>query len=79
MKRQQKVDLTGKVAVVTGARIKIGFEIALILLRNGAHVIATSRFPKNTASRFSKVKDFDTWKHRLLVYGVDLKNKDSIF
>jgi NAD(P)-dependent dehydrogenase (short-subunit alcohol dehydrogenase family) len=45
--------LTGKVALVTGARIKIGMEIALILLRNGARVIVTTRFPKNAAQNYS--------------------------
>lgn len=78
-KRFQRTELTGKVAVVTGARIKIGFETALILLRNGATVIATTRFPKNAVNRFAKVEDFQEWKERLLVYGLDLKNKDSIY
>ena len=54
-KRLPKHDLTGRIALVTGARVKIGYYIALILLRNGAQVIATSRFPNDTAVRFSKV------------------------
>jgi len=40
------------IALVTGARIKIGFEIALKLLRDGATVIATSRFFKDAYLRY---------------------------
>ena len=54
-KRTQICDLKGRVAMVTGARVKIGYQTALILLRNGATVIATSRFPHDTALRYSKV------------------------
>ena len=38
-------DLTGRTALLTGARVKIGFEIGLKLLRAGATLIATTRFP----------------------------------
>jgi NAD(P)-dependent dehydrogenase (short-subunit alcohol dehydrogenase family) len=58
MKRNQICDLSGKVGILTGGRIKIGYQIALILLRNGATLLVTSRFPKEAALRFSKEKDF---------------------
>lgn len=53
-KRSQTANLTGKVALVTGGRIKIGFEIALQLLRAGARVIVTTRFPRDAAMRYAK-------------------------
>src|SRR5690349_8306419 len=42
-KRTQEKDLTGKIAVITGGRVKIGFETAIRLLKNGCTVIVTSR------------------------------------
>lgn len=44
-KRSQQTDLTNRVALVTGGRIKIGYQIALRMLRDGARVIITTRFP----------------------------------
>ncbi|MCC5638428.1 hypothetical protein LC593_21830 [Nostoc sp. CHAB 5844] len=35
-KRQQTADLRGMIAVVTGARVKIGYEVALRLFRFGS-------------------------------------------
>ena len=49
-KRRQTADLSGRVALVTGARVKIGYRIALKLLRCGAAVVATTRFPWTPAS-----------------------------
>ena len=57
-KRWQTADLKGQVAVVTGSRLKIGYHICLILLRAGATVVATTRFPIDSALRFSKESDF---------------------
>ncbi|KAG1695272.1 hypothetical protein DVH05_020651 [Phytophthora capsici] len=73
-KRLQNADLRGHIAVVTGARVKIGYEIALKLLRSGATVIATTRFPKDAAFRYAKEKDFETWKDRLQIYGMDFRD-----
>ncbi|KAL3667335.1 hypothetical protein V7S43_007562 [Phytophthora oleae] len=73
-KRLQNADLRGHVAVVTGARVKIGYEIALKLLRSGATVIATTRFPKDAALRYAKEKDFESWKGRLQIYGMDFRD-----
>ena len=52
-KRFQTADLTNQVAVVTGSRLKIGYHITLMLLRSGATVVATTRFPVDSALRFS--------------------------
>ena len=77
-KRIQDANLVGYTALITGARIKIGYQCALKLLRCGAFVIATTRFPINAASRFSKEKDFEEWKDRLSIYGLDLRNIGSL-
>lgn len=73
-KRLQTADLKDHVAIITGARVKIGYEITLKLLRAGATVIATTRFPKDAAFRFARENDFDDWKHRLQVYGMDFRD-----
>lgn len=77
-KRFQTSDLTGQVAVVTGSRLKIGFHITLMLLRAGATVVATTRFPVDSAERFSKEEDFHIWKDRLKVHGLDLRHIPSV-
>jgi NAD(P)-dependent dehydrogenase (short-subunit alcohol dehydrogenase family) len=73
-KRHQSTDLSGYTALVTGGRVKIGYHIVLKLLRAGARVIATSRFPKDCALRFSQEGDFTTWKDRLDIFGLDLRD-----
>lgn len=77
-KRFQNANLTGQVAVVTGSRLKIGYHITLILLRAGATVVATTRFPVDSALRFSKEEDFTDWGHRLHVHGLDLRHIPSV-
>ncbi|MDB4944596.1 MAG: L-fuco-beta-pyranose dehydrogenase [Labilithrix sp.] len=77
-KRFQTASLEGRVAVITGARIKIGFQAALMMLRAGAHVIVTTRFPRDAASRFAREEDFPKWQHRLEVYGLDLRHSPSV-
>ncbi|MFE0591224.1 SDR family NAD(P)-dependent oxidoreductase [Micromonospora echinospora] len=71
-RRHARCDLTGRTAVVTGGRVKIGFHTALKLLRDGADVIVTTRFPRDAARRFAAVPDADDWAHRLYVHGLDL-------
>uniref|UniRef100_K3X2E0 Oxidoreductase n=1 Tax=Globisporangium ultimum (strain ATCC 200006 / CBS 805.95 / DAOM BR144) TaxID=431595 RepID=K3X2E0_GLOUD len=73
-KRLQTADLRDHVAIVTGARVKIGYEITLKLLRSGAMVIATTRFPKDAAYRFARERDFDAWKDKLQIYGMDFRD-----
>ncbi|CDW89766.1 oxidoreductase [Stylonychia lemnae] len=78
-KRNQECDLRGKIALVTGGRIKIGYQIVLILLRNGAHTVVTTRFPKDAAIKLMKESDFNQWKDRLEIYGLDFKYVPSIY
>jgi len=77
-KRFQKADLRGQVALVTGSRLKIGYHITLIMLRAGATVIATTRFPADSAIRYAKESDFQEWGHRLKIHGLDLRHIPSV-
>jgi NAD(P)-dependent dehydrogenase (short-subunit alcohol dehydrogenase family) len=77
-KRHQSAPLPGRTALVTGARVKIGYQAAIKLLRSGARVIATTRFPRDAAKRYSAEEDFSEWGHRLEVYGLDLRHTPSV-
>ena len=77
-KRLQSADLSGRFAVVTGSRVKIGYEISLMLLRAGATVVATTRFPCDSARRFAREEDFSRWSDRLRIHGLDLRHTPSI-
>jgi NAD(P)-dependent dehydrogenase (short-subunit alcohol dehydrogenase family) len=77
-KRFQTADLHGRVAVVTGARVKIGYHAALKLLRAGATVVATTRFPHDAARRYAAEPDFADWSGRLHVHGLDLRHSPSV-
>ncbi|MEU3609565.1 SDR family NAD(P)-dependent oxidoreductase [Streptomyces sp. NPDC035033] len=73
-KRDARADLTGKRALLTGGRAKIGMYIALRLLRDGAHTTITTRFPKDAIRRFKAMEDSAEWLHRLEVVGIDLRD-----
>ncbi|WP_339657440.1 SDR family oxidoreductase [uncultured Maribacter sp.] len=77
-KRFQNANVKGQIAVITGSRLKIGYHITLMLLRGGATVIATTRFPVDSALRFSKEEDFMEWGHRLKIHGLDLRHIPSV-
>ena len=77
-KRNQSADLKGYRALVTGGRVKIGYRIVLKLLRAGAHVVVTTRFPKDCALRYSKEGDFSAWSSRLDIFGLDLRDIPSL-
>jgi NAD(P)-dependent dehydrogenase (short-subunit alcohol dehydrogenase family) len=77
-KRFQTASLAGRVGLVTGARVKIGFQTALKMLRAGARVIVTTRFPHDAALRYSREADFAEWKNRLHVHGLDLRHSPSV-
>ncbi len=72
-RRIETIDLRGKVALVTGGRIKIGHQIALRLLGWGAHVIVTSRFARDTARCFAAHPEFAGFRERLRIYPLDLR------
>ena len=77
-KRTLNTDLTGRIVLVTGGRVKIGFELVLKMLQDGATVIVTTRFPKDALQRFLNEKDSDVWENRLFVYGLDLRNLPAV-
>ncbi|MCB9261971.1 MAG: SDR family oxidoreductase [Flavobacteriales bacterium] len=77
--RSLGIELSGKTAIVTGGRIKVGFATALRLLRCNARVVVTTRFPGAAWSEFSKESDFAVWKDRLIIYGLDLRNLKAVY
>jgi NAD(P)-dependent dehydrogenase (short-subunit alcohol dehydrogenase family) len=77
-KRHQTADLRGRVALVTGARVKIGYQAAMKLLRAGAETVVITRFPQDAARRFEAEADASEWRDRLHVYGVDLRHTPSV-
>jgi NAD(P)-dependent dehydrogenase (short-subunit alcohol dehydrogenase family) len=77
-KRTELADLRGRVALLTGGRVKIGYQAGLKLLRCGAHLIVTTRFPRDSANRYSREPDFDLWKDRLEIFGLDLRHTPSV-
>jgi NAD(P)-dependent dehydrogenase (short-subunit alcohol dehydrogenase family) len=77
-KRDARTDLTGRRALLTGGRAKIGMYIALRLLRDGAHTTITTRFPKDAARRFAAMEDSGEWLHRLRIVGIDLRDPSQV-
>jgi NAD(P)-dependent dehydrogenase (short-subunit alcohol dehydrogenase family) len=77
-KREQTANLEGHYALVTGARVKIGYQAALKLLRAGAHVVVTTRFPTDAAGRYAKEPDFAAFRERLQIHGLDLRHTPSV-
>jgi len=77
-KRSPEGDLRGRVALITGARVKIGFYAALMLLRAGARVLVATRFPHDAAARYASETDFEDWADRLEVFGLDLRHTPSV-
>ena len=64
-KRTELADLKGRVALLTGGRVKIGYQAGLKLLRSGAQLIVTTRFPRDSAARYAREPDFAEWAQRL--------------
>ena len=77
-KRSELADLTGRVALLTGGRVKIGYQAGIKLLRAGATLIVTTRFPRDSAQRYAREADFSEWGHRLRIYGLDLRHTPSV-
>jgi NAD(P)-dependent dehydrogenase (short-subunit alcohol dehydrogenase family) len=77
-KRSELADLRGRVALLTGGRVKIGYQAGIKLLRCGAHLIVTTRFPRDSAARYAAEPDFKEWGHRLEIFGLDLRHTPSV-
>jgi len=76
--RGELADLRGRVALLTGGRVKIGYQAGLKLLRSGAQLIVTTRFPRNAAARYAQEPDFADWSGRLEIFGLDLRHTPSV-
>jgi NAD(P)-dependent dehydrogenase (short-subunit alcohol dehydrogenase family) len=76
--RDARTDLTGRRALLTGGRAKIGMYIALRLLRDGAHTTITTRFPRDAVQRFAGMPDSSDWLHRLRIVGIDLRDPAQV-
>jgi NAD(P)-dependent dehydrogenase (short-subunit alcohol dehydrogenase family) len=77
-KRSETANLDGRVALLTGGRVKIGYQAGIKLLRAGAHLIVTTRFPRDSASRYAQEPDFGEWSGRLEIFGLDLRHTPSV-
>ena len=77
-KRTELADLSGRVALLTGGRVKIGYQAGLKLLRAGSHLIVTTRFARDSAARYANEPDFADWAHRLEIFGLDLRHTPSV-
>ena len=77
-KRSQSADLRGRVALITGARVKIGYQAAILLLRAGCEVLVSTRFPRDAARRYARELDYEAFKHRLHIYGLDLRHTPAV-
>jgi len=77
-KRTETADLRGRVALLTGGRVKIGYQAGIKLLRAGAHLIVTTRFPRDSAARYAAEPDFAEWGDRLEIFGLDLRHTPSV-
>ena len=78
LKRTELADLRGRVALLTGGRVKIGYQAGLKLLRAGARLIVTTRFPRDSAARYAAEPDFAEWSDRLELFGLDLRHTPSV-
>ena len=77
-RRDARTDLSGRRALLTGGRAKIGMYIALRLLRDGAHTTITTRFPTDAVRRFTDMRDSSQWLHRLSIVGIDLRDPSQV-
>jgi NAD(P)-dependent dehydrogenase (short-subunit alcohol dehydrogenase family) len=77
-KRTESADLRGRVALLTGGRVKIGFQAGIKLLRAGAQLVVCTRFPRDSAMRYAAEPDFKDWGNRLEIFGLDLRHTPSV-
>ena len=77
-KRTETADLRGRVALLTGGRVKIGYQAGIKLLRAGAQLIVCTRFPRDSAMRYAAEPDFKDWGSRLELFGLDLRHTPSV-
>jgi len=77
-KRSELADLSGMTALLTGGRVKIGYQAGVKLLRCGVDLIVVTRFARDAAERYAAEPDFAEWGHRLEIFGLDLRHTPSV-
>jgi NAD(P)-dependent dehydrogenase (short-subunit alcohol dehydrogenase family) len=77
-KRSELADMSGMTVLLTGGRVKIGYQAGIKLLRSGAELIVATRFPRDAAERYAAEADFAVWGDRLEVFGLDLRHTPSV-
>ena len=77
-KRSETADLWGTVALLTGGRVKIGYQAGIKLLRCGAELIVATRYPRDAAARYAAEADFAEWGDNLEIIGLDLRHTPSV-
>jgi len=75
--REMNFDWKKRIAIVTGGRVKIGFNIAIKLLSYNCIVLITTRFPKDALIRFQSHPDYEKWKNNLFIYPIDFRLIES--
>ena len=76
--RTMELDFSGRIAIVTGGRIKIGYYIATKLLSYGCKVLVTTRFPKDALLKFKNHPEYEKWEKNLIIYPVDFRIFESV-
>lgn len=77
-KRSELADMSGMVVLLTGGRVKIGYQAGVKLLRCGAKLIVATRFARDAAERYAAEPDFADWGDRLEIFGLDLRHTPSV-
>ncbi|KIK02764.1 hypothetical protein K443DRAFT_677352 [Laccaria amethystina LaAM-08-1] len=72
------LDLKGKAALVTGGRVNLGYHTALRLLRCGANVVVSTRYPFDAQTRYFGEEDAEKWKGRLKIVGADFRTAKDV-
>ena len=75
--REMTFDWEDRIAIITGGRVKIGFNIAIKLLSYNCKVLITTRFPKDALLRYQSHPNYDLWKKNLFIYPIDFRFIDS--
>ena len=73
------LELKGRIALITGGRINLGFHTALRMLRCGANVIVSTRYPQDAELRYRAEKNSESWIGRLRIVGADFRTAKDVF
>jgi NAD(P)-dependent dehydrogenase (short-subunit alcohol dehydrogenase family) len=74
-----KANLSGMSFLVTGGRVKLGFSSTLKLLRMGAKVVITTRYPHFAMRNYQSESDYESWKNNLIIIKCDFTKLEEIY